>query len=356
MTNEGSRRDLANVISMASSLLYRAQRARITRLLQIVDVLRASGPMDRITRQMLADACGSCTVRTIQRDMAVVEEVFKCKLVFDHTTKSYRLGDIGWNQPVFQLSMEDVIRLSLLHNLAAVRGTPEGVHIRALLARITQALPPTLRVISESLPSPSAIMGVMERDYSQAPVTELIKAQKSRHTVSMLYRSRSGREEKWRDLDPYEVAPREGRFWEVHGWCHLRQEIRTFALDQVRELRTLPETFDIHADAWAAFQAKTGVVGGMRGASAIGVEAVFDAVVAEYAMGRQWAETLTVAMNAEDGTARMTGSALGVAGISAELLSWGSHVCVLGGPELRATMHAEASAMAALYAPDAPAK
>ena len=343
---------LRNVIYMASSSTYRAQRNRLTRLLQIIDVLRASRPSDLVTRQVLAEACGSCHVRTIQRDMAILEDVFQCKFEYDHRSKSYKLGDVGWRQAAFELSIEDVIRLSLLRDIAAVRGTPEGEPIRALIARITQVLPVGMRVsngdASHVTKLVAARSGATERDYSRAPVAALIKAQKAQHTVTMLYRSRSGREEKWRDLDPYQVAAREGRFWEVHGWCHVHNQVRTFALDQVRDLRELPQSFVVHTDSWAEFQAKAGVIGGLRGAAEVRVEAVFDAIVAEYAMGRQWPETLTVTMTSEN-TAHMCGHVLGVAGISAELLSWGSHVCVLGGLELRATMQAETLAMAALY-------
>lgn len=50
-----------------------------------------------------------------------------------------------------------------------------------------------------------------------------------------------------RDIDPYGVLFVDGR-WYVHGWCHLRKDTRTFRVDRVRRIDTLPETFEPPAD------------------------------------------------------------------------------------------------------------
>jgi predicted DNA-binding transcriptional regulator YafY len=50
-----------------------------------------------------------------------------------------------------------------------------------------------------------------------------------------------------RDIDPYGVLFVDGR-WYVHGWCHLRKDRRTFRVDRVRRIDTLPETFEPPVD------------------------------------------------------------------------------------------------------------
>jgi proteasome accessory factor B len=43
-----------------------------------------------------------------------------------------------------------------------------------------------------------------------------------------------------RDLDPYAMVYREGA-WLVVGWCHLRQEVRSFRVDRIREAVMAPK-------------------------------------------------------------------------------------------------------------------
>lgn len=50
-----------------------------------------------------------------------------------------------------------------------------------------------------------------------------------------------------RDLDPYGVLFLDGR-WYTHGWCHLRQDTRTFRVDRIRRADILPDTFEPPAD------------------------------------------------------------------------------------------------------------
>ena len=167
-------------------------------------------------------------------------------------------------------------------------------------------------------------------------------------TVEIGYRSRSRGEQSWRRVDPYAVAAREGQYWELHGWCHRNQEIRTFALDQVRGMRLTEERFALRGEEWQAFAGAKGVMGGVRSGTAITVDVVFSAEVAVYAADRQWPEGLTLTAQ-ENGTMRLTGQVQGTEGIVPELLRWRRYCRVEGGAELRAQIAEEIGAMATLY-------
>src|SRR5678816_996595 len=43
-----------------------------------------------------------------------------------------------------------------------------------------------------------------------------------------------------RELDPYALVYREGA-WLAVGWCHLRQEVRTFRVDRIHEAVMAPK-------------------------------------------------------------------------------------------------------------------
>jgi len=135
----------------------------------------------------------------------------------------------------------------------------------------------------------------------------------------------------------------------MHGWCRLRQQVLTFALDGVHGAAATGERFTKHGEEWAAFRGASSVVGGLRGGPPVDVRAVFDRDVASYALRRQWLDGLRVTAQA-DGTASLTGTAQGTDGLVVELLRWRRHVRVEGGLGLVAAMWEEVGAIAALYA------
>jgi predicted DNA-binding transcriptional regulator YafY len=68
----------------------------------------------------------------------------------------------------------------------------------------------------------------------------------------MLYQSTSQAEATQRQVDPYALVHRSG-WWYLVGYCHLRNEPRTFRVDRIQSLEILsqtfqpPDDFDIHA-------------------------------------------------------------------------------------------------------------
>ena len=68
----------------------------------------------------------------------------------------------------------------------------------------------------------------------------LESASKLRKRVSMIYRTATTAMQSQRDLDPYAMVYREGA-WLVIGWCHLRNEVRSFRVDRIREATMAPK-------------------------------------------------------------------------------------------------------------------
>ena len=73
-----------------------------------------------------------------------------------------------------------------------------------------------------------------------AVLLQLTSAAQARHRVRLRYHSRTA--ETLRGLDPYGVVCH-GERWYTVGWCHLRQDVRVFRVDRVREVTTEAATF-----------------------------------------------------------------------------------------------------------------
>src|SRR5512137_84597 len=89
----------------------------------------------------------------------------------------------------------------------------------------------------------------------------LRRAARELRTVSMVYRGGSRNDAKWRELDPYALVHRWG-WWYVVGYCHLRDEVRTFRADRISEVSlsdatfSIPPEFDLQAHLKNEFQAQ----------------------------------------------------------------------------------------------------
>ncbi len=318
---------------------------RVARLFKILTLVRSQTQGRPLGRRELAEAC-ECDARTIQRDLRLLQEA-GISVEYDYRCRAYVLPEKGWVFPIAPVTAEDALALALARGVVGMPGLPQPKALLAALDKVTGSLSPAL---TELMRQAAQVVrpGRLTRDYSRAPVSELVSAASTRQAVELDYQSRSQGERSWRRVDPYAVEARAGQFWELHGWCHRNAGIRTFALDQVFGVRQIGATFTVREAEWAAFAASQGIVGGLRGGPAVDVNVVFLPPLAAYARDHAWPAGLHLEMQ-DDGNARLIGTAQGTDGLVAELLRWRRHCRVDGGPELRARMAEEVQAMATLY-------
>ena len=327
----------------------RSDVTRVTRLLKIITWLRQRQPAEQVGRKLLADEFG-CDLRTIQRDIELLQVSLHLPLIYDRALKTYLLEPESDASLPVHLTAEETLALALARGLLTAPGFPLKEAVLAALDKATSQLPVSLQDnLSEAVGTLHA--DALARDYSRAPLAPLMEAARVGQTLELYYQSRSSKQLTWRRVDPYEIALRNGQYWELHGWCHTRQAIRTFALDKIQHVHATSAHFTRREQEWTEFQAAGGVLGGLRGEAPVTVDVVFDACVADYAMDRQWPKTLRLCV-LPDGSVQMTGVVQGTDGLLVELLSWRRYVLVKGGPELRARIEAEVQAIAARYKED----
>jgi len=318
---------------------------RVARLFRIITLVQSQMKGRPLGRRELAEACG-CDVRTVQRDLQLLQEA-DIPIEYDYGRHAYVLPEKGWVFPIAPLTAEDALALALVRGIVGAPGLPQPEALRATFDKLTGSLSPALAELMREA-AQVLQLGRPPRDYSHAPVSELIAAASAGQTVDIDYHSRSRGERAWRRVDPYAVEARAGQFWELHGWCHRNSGIRTFALDQVFGMRAAGEGFAVREAEWGTFAAATGIVGGLRGGAAVRVDVVFLPPVSSYARDHRWPDGLRLETSG-DGTARLTGAAQGTDSLVAELLRWRRFCRVDGGPELRARMVEEVQAITDLY-------
>jgi len=326
---------------------------RAIRLFRILTLVVNRRPDQPLGRDHLARAC-ACNVRTISRDLDHL--IPYVPITWDDDQDAYVLLQKDWRlPPVVELTLEDALALALLRGLVSAPGLlPQQDAILAALDKAAAGLAAPLqdlmrdaaRALTGDAPAAGALFAA-PRDYGAAPVLALLEAVALERTVRIDYDSRNS-SRAWRDIDPYKVLPRDGIYWELHGWCHKNQAMRTFALDRVRAVDPPGAPFVWREAEWAEFEAKAGI-GGIRGGEALPVQVRFAPAVAAWARDRRWPPGLTIT-DAPDGAALLTGIAHGgTDALIAEILRWRRHAQVLGGPELRARMAEEVRELAGMY-------
>jgi predicted DNA-binding transcriptional regulator YafY len=158
----------------------------------------------------------------------------------------------------------------------------------------------------------------------------------------MVYQSASQAQAESRRLDPYALAYRWG-WWYVAGFCHLRQELRTFRLDRIQSLALLEDTYQIPAD----FDAKTYFDREFQGGPQLRVRMRFSAEAAHIALANR--SSWEAVEEQADGSVIVDLSAPDVNWAASLALAYGPLVTVLEPEEVRRTVRDWAQATAGLY-------
>jgi predicted DNA-binding transcriptional regulator YafY len=211
-----------------------------TRLLAVLELLQSRGRIGggELARRLEVDERTVRRYVTMLRDLGIPVEAELGRY------GAYRLRP-GFKLPPLMFSDEEALAV-VLGLLAARRLglTVDVTSTEGALAKIERVLPETLRAQVQAV---SGVLTLDLRSSLQAPASSdvvmaiSVGAQESRR-VWMRYRSGRPGNESEREVDPYGVVYRTGK-WYCVGYCHLRGEPRVFRLDRVVEASLRDERF-----------------------------------------------------------------------------------------------------------------
>jgi predicted DNA-binding transcriptional regulator YafY len=152
----------------------------------------------------------------------------------------------GYKLPPLIFTAEEATVLYMGANLVReVWGQTYEDAVTAVTAKLDNVLPDDLRdEVSRAQESLVFISGMARRDYRpwQPMIHTLRRCIGDRNRVRLLYRSPARQEQTERVLDPYALAFQWG-LWYLVGFCHLRNDLRTFRVDRILQVTPLEGTF-----------------------------------------------------------------------------------------------------------------
>ncbi|MCE2486456.1 MAG: transcriptional regulator [Desulfurellaceae bacterium] len=280
--------------------------------------------------------------RTIRRDLEALEAAHIPLIAERGNGRTrWRLMD-GYRQALpLTLSPTELMALVFSRDLLKpLDGTELKASLDSALNKAAAALPAEGTRYIEQLRGHFSVGVGAHKRYSQhrQTIDQLSQAIAQTRTVQMRYYTASRDRTSRREVDPYHLRYIDGGLYLI-GHCHLRQDVRIFAVDRIRSLTLtnrpcqMPLDFDLDAYVRDAL-----VV--MRG-KPIEIELLFDKPTTAWVKDRQWHPSQKTTLE-KDGRLRMSLRAADTRELVGWVLHFGSGVQVVSPASFRDQVREEA--------------
>ena len=297
-----------------------------------------------------------CSVRTAERYIEKLRDFVAEDLVFDRRRGGYCFARGGPDLPPVRLTEGEAAAVFLAARLLEqCRGTPYEAKVNQALEKLACLFPK--EVTLDQVPHPAGWVTFRmeplrgeERQVMEV-FLRLERAREEQETVHVRYFTASRGEWTERDIDPYHLHFVDGA-WYVFAYCHLRREVRVFALDRIAEIFPTGEHFEVKPgfspEEFMAYSFK------IERGEPVDVVIRFGPEQARYVRGKVWHPTQTIEELGRDENGAERGLILrmrvgGLGEVKRWVLSFGAGAEVLEPPVLREAVAATAQALAATY-------
>jgi predicted DNA-binding transcriptional regulator YafY len=322
------------------------QLARQWRLLQLIDT--PSG----VT---VADAAAEldCAIRTIWRDLSVLQKahfpIYNDTASDGHQAVWRVTEDFKRRMPL-KLTLAELAALLMSRALLApLTGSVLGPHVERAYGAIASILSRDARTLLDQMRETIGVRMVGAKLMAPAAehVPDIQKAMLERRSLRLRYHALHRDEERSREVDPYHLTYYNGGLYLV-GHCHLRNDIRVFAVERIRAVHTLGRRFELPA----AFDARTYLdsAWGILQGDLVTVRVVFGRGLAPYIRERLW-HTSQELRELSDGRVELTVRVADTLEVRRWILGFGTQAEVMEPANLREGLRLEAEATAAMLRP-----
>jgi predicted DNA-binding transcriptional regulator YafY len=222
-----------------------AQSARQWKILRLIEGRKRGYSAKGLAHELDAN------LRTIYRDLEALQEA-GFPLYDDKTGKHshWRMVDGFKSNLPLPFTMTELMSLHMSRDLLRVfDGTVFQESMESLFHKVKTALPPnTIRYLDRIAHGVSIGFGpAKDHEKAKETISMASEATGQRKRVQIQYIASSTGQMTSRKIDPYQVWAMNGGFYLI-GFCHLRGSVRTFALERVKSLSILDESFHYPED------------------------------------------------------------------------------------------------------------
>jgi predicted DNA-binding transcriptional regulator YafY len=315
---------------------------------------RLANMIDRINRgraPSVDDFCREFEVRqrTVYEDIRFLKEEMGIEIEFDRDRQGYINRNPEKKLPEFDLNEGEFFVLTLGQDmLAQYSGTMFEPYLRGALDKIAARLPDGMTMSFSDVRSLVRFQPGGIPLFERKVFFDMNKACEMCFPVEISYYSASTSElSENRKINPYRTVERKG-VWYVVAWCHLRNDLRMFALHRIRDYKKIEderfrinEGLDIDKYLKSAFQLEHG--DGERQ-----VKIKFNPIAARFIRERIWHESQKLEEH-DDGSCTLEFLTQSLDEVKRWVLYYGANAEVLQPSELRDLVRDEFAAGALMY-------
>jgi len=319
------------------------QLARQWRIIQTLMTSKIGKSAAELAREL------SCNPRTVYRDLEALQVAgFPIYTERVEGKNLWSLLDVLKHHIPIPFSFPELMALYFSRDLLKVfKETVFYDSLESLFEKIKTTLPPDSVKYLNTMEDTFRLSLKPYKDYGRFKeiINRVNEAAVKRRSIEIAYYTMSRKKKTKRKVDPYKVWFFNGTFYLI-GYCHLRKEVRTFALDRITMLHTtnegfrIPEDFDLEAFMKPSFGVITG--------EPTTVRVWFDPEVSGYIKEKIWHESQKLETQ-EDGSLIFEAEVALSDEIKYWIMSWGAHAEVLEPESLREAIQTEAGLMAENY-------
>lgn len=183
------------------------------------------------------------SLATLKRDLSLMRDRMQAPIIFDKELGGYRYEKQAqaskFELPGLWFSAEEIHALMTTHHLLSNLDTGGllGGHIKPLLSRLTALLSTADNPVEEIQKRVRIEMMNVRRvrlDHFEAVGSALLK----RRRLRIEYYARGTNQTSQREISPQRLINYRGN-WYLDGWCHLRNDLRSFSIDSIRRVELL---------------------------------------------------------------------------------------------------------------------
>jgi len=293
-----------------------------------------------------------CHPRTVYRDLEAIQvagfPIYNERL---EGKSLWSVLDTVKHQIPIPFTLTELMALYFSSDMLKVfRDTAFYDSLESLFKKIKTTLPPESIKYLKNVEQTLQVGLKPYKQYSKFKeiINRVNEAAINKKSVEIVYYTQSRKKESKRKIDPYRIWFFNGTFYMI-GLCHVRNEVRIFALDRIKMLSQTEESFEIPEDfdledfmrpSFGVFQGEP-----------TKVKIWFSADIAGYIREKIWHESQEI-HSQDDGSIIFEAEVAGTDEIKFWVMNWGSKAEVLEPDSLRDEIRAEAAAILKNYSRD----
>jgi predicted DNA-binding transcriptional regulator YafY len=228
--------------------------------------------------------------RTVRRDLEALEAVGFPLVIERHNGQTrWRLIEGFHDIPALGFSATELMALLLGRNLLKpLEGTEISESLNSALSKAAAALPPQGHEYVRAMEQMFSVgLGPHKNYRKHRHAVDLIsQAIDKRCTAQMRYFSASRNNTSRREVDPYFLRFAGGGLYLI-GHCHLRKEVRMFAVERIRSITLTDHPYQMPLD-FKVDEYVQDALGIMRSGRRIEVELLFSKKAAVWVKDKKW--------------------------------------------------------------------